>query len=93
MNREIISAGAGGIYPLTGDVESQAGSQTVSVVGLQAVPIQQIPLNGGEVLAYNPNLHSWKPTLRATIQVDGVSVSDDYLITVDVPKPVLVNGA
>lgn len=90
MNREIYP---GGIYPLTGDVESQAGNQPVTVVGLQGIPVEQTFFDGGEYLEYNPNTHQWEPTLRASIQVNNITVSDDYLITVNVPKMVLVNGS
>ena len=85
--------GGAGIYPLAGDVQSTAGNQTVTVVGIQNIPILQAFLNGGEVLGYNPNTRQWMPTLRAAIQVDNVTVSDDYIITVNVPKMVLVNGS
>lgn len=94
MNREIAIPGGAGIYPLTGDVASTAGNPSVRVTGLQGVPIASDPsFQGGEELQYNANTHSWTPTLRAAIQVNNVTVSDDYIIAVNVPKSVLVNGA
>lgn len=90
MNREVFP---GGVYPLTGDVVSQAGHTTVQVVGLLGVPITSTFLNGGEVLEYNPNTNNWEPILRAAIQVNGITVSDDPLIAVNVSKPILVNGS
>lgn len=90
MNREIWP---GGVYPLAGDVQSTAGNPTVTVVGLQSVPVSAISMDGGEILEYSIASHAWKPTLRASIQVDRVTVSDDYLITVNVAKPIFVNGA
>jgi hypothetical protein len=93
MNREIVIPGGAGVYPLTGDVLSQAGNPTVQVVGLRGIPVADSFLNGGEVLEYNVNTHSWEPVLRAAIQVNGITVSDDYIITVNVQKSVLVNGS
>lgn len=90
MNREIYP---GGLYPLQGDVVSQAGNTTVQVVGLQNIPIGNGTLLGGAVLAYNANSNNWEPTLDASIQVNSVTVSDDPLIAVNVAKPILVNGA
>lgn len=93
MNREIVIPGGAGIYPLTGDVLSQAGNQLVTVVGIQGRPILNTFLDGGEVLEYNINTNQWTPTLRAAIQVNNVTASDDYLITVNVAEMVLVNGS
>jgi len=93
MNREIVIPGGAGVYPLTGDVVSQAGNATVQVSGLRGVPITNTFLDGGEVLEYNVNTNNWEPTLRAAIQVNNVTVSDDYIITVNVPKMALVNGS
>lgn len=90
MNRESFP---GGVYPLIGDVVSQAGNSTVQVVGLLGVPITSTFLNGGEVLEYNPNTNNWEPILRADIQVNSLTASDDPLISVNVIKPILVNGA
>jgi hypothetical protein len=92
MNREIIIPGGVGVYPLTGDVTSQAGNAPVKVTGLQGISIAVVELDGGEALQYNTNERQWVPTLRAAIQVDNVTVSDDYIVTVNLPKPILVNG-
>lgn len=93
MNREIVLAGGGaGVYPLTGDVTSNAGVAPVRVTGLQSVPIAVTGFQGGEVMEYDINTNNWTPTLRAAIQVNNVTVSDDYLITVNLSKPILVNG-
>ena len=62
MNRE-IATGASTIYPLQGDVRSQAGNQNVEVVGIISVPITQDPLLDGEVLEYDAVTNSWVPTL------------------------------
>lgn len=91
MNREC--AFPGGIYPLVGDVQSTAGNQTVTVTGLQNVSIATPFVGGGEVLEYDVNSHTWIPTLRAAIQVNNITVSDDGLMSVNVPKQALVNGS
>lgn len=92
MNREIVVPGGAGIYPLAGDVASQAGNRLVTVIGIQGIPVLNTLFSGGEVLEYNPNTNQWTPTLRAALQVNNVTLSDDYLITINVPKMVLVNG-
>lgn len=92
MNREVVGGGGASIYPLTGDVLSTPGSPTVTVVGLQNIPVVQKFLTGGEYLEYNISSNSWLPTLRASIQVNGVTVSDDYEISVNTGSGVSVNG-
>lgn len=93
LNREIAIPGGAGIYPLAGDVASTAGNPKVQVTGLQGVQIAQPGFQGGENLEYDINSNQWVPTLRAAIQVNNTTVSDDYIITVNVPKSILVNGA
>jgi hypothetical protein len=91
MNREVIIPGGAGVYPLTGDVLSSAGSPTVTVVGIRSIPVQSgVPLPGA-VLTYNQNDNQWEPTQRACIQVNGISVSDDYFIAVNAHN-VAING-
>jgi hypothetical protein len=90
MNREIFPAV---LYPLVGDVQSQAGNQAVEVVGILSVPIVQSLNLSGQVLEYNLAQNSWVPTLRASIQVNGMTVSDDYLVSINVVKEILVNGS
>lgn len=81
-----------GIYPLVGDVTSTAGSPNVTVTGLQNIPVQDTFFQGGEVLTYDPNTNNWTPLLRASIQINNVTISDDALVSVNVPKEILVNG-
>jgi len=83
MNREIVIPGGAGVYPLTGDVQSSAGSPTVRVTGLQGLPIESIVPDPGAVLTFNQNNAEWEPIQRACIQVNGISVSDDYDISVN----------
>jgi hypothetical protein len=89
MNREVTSS----LWPLSGDVFSQAGSDIVKVTGLQGIPVKQVFLVGGEELIFDVNSNSWIPTIRAIIQVNNVTISDDAYISVNVLKPILVNGA
>lgn len=93
MNRELVVPGGAGVYPLTGDVESEAGSATVTVVGLQGRTVTDPFLQGGENLQYNGTSNEWVPTLRASILVNGVPASDDYTMTVNVSRPIKINGA
>lgn len=92
MNRETFP---GGIYPLQGDVQSQAGASKVAVVGLQNTPVVSAPPIDQDKLVYQLTAGAWVPTPdpNTSILVNGVSVSDDYLVTVNSPKQILVNGA
>ncbi len=92
MNREIVGE-SGKIYPLQGDVTSQAGNQFVTVTGIQSIPVNDTLLSGGEILEYNPNSNNWEPTIHAAILVNSSALSDDYTIQVNVIDPVLINGA
>ena len=47
MNREIYP---GGLYPLIGDVESQAGDNSVKVTGLQGIPLVNTPPDDRQVI-------------------------------------------
>jgi len=89
MNREITSS----LWPLTGDVDAEAGNTLVRVIGIQGRTVDNPTLFGGEHIAYDPVTNHWIPFLEATIQVNGMTVSDDPYISVNVPKPVLVNGS
>jgi hypothetical protein len=91
MNREIVIPGGAGVYPLTGDVQSTAGSSTVRVVGLQGLPLENIIPNPGAFLVFNQNNAEWEPIQRACIQVNGLTVSDDYDMSVNATH-VSVNG-
>ena len=58
MNREIATGGAS-IYPLNGDVASAAGSNVVTVIGLQGIPVTHSFPVGGEILTYDLASNSW----------------------------------
>ena len=84
MNREIVLAGGGaGVYPLQGDVTSTAGNSAVRVTGLQGIPIEGgiIPPAGAK-LVYNQNVNQWQPLALATILINLIPISDDYIMTV-----------
>lgn len=95
MNREIFP---GGVYPLQGDVQSTAGSSTVTVTGIQNIPVSTVPPTDGQVLQFSAASVQYGPAnvpLNQSIQVNGVAVSDDCSIFVNVPGlhgQVLING-
>ena len=89
MNREIVIPNV--LYPLTGDVQSTAGSPQVRVTGIQGLPVQFIVPDPGAFLTFNQNNAEWEPIQRACIQVNGLTVSDDYDISVNADH-VSVNG-
>lgn len=89
MNREITS----NLWPLSGDVFTQAGSVDVTVTGLNNIPLESVTLAGGEAIVFDPNVASWTPRLQACIQVNNITISDDPYVSVNVAKPVLINGA
>lgn len=81
MNREIFP---GGVYPLQGDVTSQAGSDQVTVVGIQNVPVASTPPVPGQVLIAGTGGYA-PGTLPAnqTVQVNGTGLSDDFDVAVN----------
>jgi hypothetical protein len=87
MNREIVMPGGAGIYPLTGDVTSVAGSPRVTVTGIQNVPVSASPPGSANNLQYDANTNQWTPTAIACVAVDGVVVSYDYVIAVNATNP------
>jgi hypothetical protein len=91
MNREIAIPGGAGVYPLTGDVTSTAGNSTVTVVGIQNIPVQSGVPNIASVLTYNQNVNQWQPIERSSIQVNLLPVSDDYWMSVNATN-VKLNG-
>jgi hypothetical protein len=89
MNREVTS----NLWPLTGDVSTEAGSTSVTVTGINSIPVEAVTMQGGEAIVFDPNVASWTPRLQAVIQVNNVTISDDPYVSVNVVKPILVNGA
>lgn len=93
MNREIYPSS---VYPITGDVVSTAGTAPVKVTGLQGVPVINPFLTGGlfggQTLQFNTVNRGWTATLIASIQINNVTVSDDYSVSVNAIKQIKVNG-
>lgn len=83
MNRELVIPGGSGTYPLQGDVQSTAGNANVTVIGIQNTPVESTTLDSGAFLEYNQNTNQWQPILRACIQCNGLTISDDYDISVN----------
>lgn len=98
-NRETFPANQS---PLKGDVSGAAGATTVTVTGLQRIPVKAvIPLNGN-VLTYVAANGDWEPaggsSGNQSILINGLGYSDDYDIAVNLilgisSSPTLVNGS
>ena len=97
-NRETYPASQS---PLLGDVSGAAGATTVTVTGLQKIPVQASSPSNGNVLTYNSALNVWQPaggsSQNQSILVNSNGVSDDYDIGVNLilgisKSPTLVNG-
>lgn len=68
-NRETFPAAQS---PLTGDLDGGAGDTTVTVVGLQTIPIDPTPPTDEETLVFDAQLGlqgQWTPRLDANISV------------------------
>jgi hypothetical protein len=90
MNRQIYPQV---LSPLMGDAISTPGSNLVTVVGIQTTPVvRPASFRGGEVIEYNINTGFYTPILRACIQVNNLTVSDDYDIAINQITGLLVNG-
>lgn len=89
MNREIYP---GGIYPLQGDVLSQAGNNLVAISKLQGTSLNANSPTPGTYLIFDGVSWSPRQPWNNSVEVNGISISDDFDITVNVIKPVLVNG-
>lgn len=91
MNRVIYPASS---YPLSGDVQSQPGSPSTAVVGIQGVPVTQVTLGGGEVLTYDGTVGAWVPKQLAiaTVTSLGVIQPDGTTITID-PATGIISSA
>ncbi len=89
-NRQVYPAANS---PLQGDVISTPGSNLVKVVGIQSTPVDQITFSGGEIIEYNLNVGRYQPILRACVQVNNLTVSTDYDLSVNTPTGLQVNGS
>jgi hypothetical protein len=88
MNREITS----NLWPLSGDVSTQAGSILVTVTGLQNIPVEKVVMSGGEELFYNITTNQWEPSIESVLFVNSRPMGDDPYMSVNVAKIAHVNG-
>jgi hypothetical protein len=79
------------LFPLRGDVSAEAGDTSVTVVGIQTTPVDPTaPTQGQSLIAVNG---VWTPeSVGAAIMVEGIPVSDDYEIGVEI-SPVGTTGS
>lgn len=96
-NRETYPASQS---PLAGDISGAAGQTLVTVVGIQTVPVDPTLPTDQQKLVYEASTGMWTPATDAneSIQVNGIPISDDYDIGVNLilgttNSPVLINGA
>ena len=83
-NRETYPAS---LFPLRGDVSAEAGAISVTVVGIQNVPVDAPinPTDDGKVptfVAVDGRIE-WRVGSGSIVAVNGVGVSSDYLILTD----------
>lgn len=93
-NRETYPAAQS---PLTGDVSGPAGASSVTVVGLQAVPVAAITPTDQDKLTFQAANGDWEPTADGNASVTigtfataggvttskGKTISDDYAFSVN----------
>ena len=88
--------------PLRGDVSGAAGATTVTVTGLQTIPVKSGTPSDQQVLTYIAADGQWEASSNSSanrsIEVNGIVLSDDYDIGVNLVlgttnSPVLVNGS
>lgn len=93
-NRQVFPAS---LFPLRGDVSAEAGATSVTVVGIQTIPVISGTPSGPYTLSFVNG--AWTPVpIDTSIQVNGAPMSDDYDIAVNRPlgpasTPVKVNGS
>jgi hypothetical protein len=84
MNRETYPAS---LFPLRGDLSAEAGATTVKVIGIQTFPIDAPvnPADDGKVPTFvaADGRIEWRVGGGSTVSVNGVGVSNDYLILAD----------
>jgi hypothetical protein len=85
------------LFPLRGDLSAEAGAVSVTVTGIQATPVVATAPSDGQVLIAESGVWTLQ-TLDSSILINGIPVSDDYDIGVNLTlgissSPVLVNGA
>lgn len=80
MNRESAIPGGAGVYPLAGDVLSQAGNSLVTVIGLRSIPI--LPSNpvDQQVLVYTEATNAWGPGNIPLLETNGTPNGSQILL-------------
>jgi hypothetical protein len=96
MNREITGGGGATIYPLVGDVTSVAGNTTVSVTGIQGIPVPPQFPTGGEVLTYDGpsntlNLIAPATPATVTLETNGTLNSTQSLLNLQAGTNITMN--
>jgi hypothetical protein len=91
MNREIYP---GSIYPLMGDVVSTAGVNKVTVAALRNITLDFTTPDDGAAIVYDADSGQFKArvTSSVAIMVNSEASSDDYIVSVNVARPIKVNG-
>jgi len=73
-NRQVFPSS---LFPLRGDVSAEAGATSVTVVGIQNIPVISGTPAGPYILAYVNG--AWTPILlNGCVMCEGVPVSGDY---------------
>jgi hypothetical protein len=87
------------VYPLDGDVESLTGGDTLTVVGIQRVPVVPTAPTDQQSIVFQASVGTgeYVPTFspfNRSLQVNGVGVSDDYWLFINfVDTEIQVNSS
>jgi hypothetical protein len=91
------------VYPDTGDVTSATGDSSLVVTGIQRVPVEAVTPLDQQSIVFQASVGTgeYVPTyspFNRSVQVNGVAVSDDYWIAVNLSlgpasTPVSLNGS
>lgn len=90
-NRETYPAS---MSPMVGDAVAGAGARRISVVGIQGIPVSSTSPSDQQLLRYDAATNQWVPSddTNSAIYVNGVPVSDDYLVYVNAAPRITING-
>jgi hypothetical protein len=83
MNREIVGGGGAVVYPLTGDVTSTAGNPSVTVTGIQNIPVIASFPTDKEVLTYDGSSNTMSlqtPAPQVEFETNGTPNSTQTLL-------------
>lgn len=85
MNREIVGGGGAVVYPLTGDVTSTAGNPSVTVTGIQNIPVIASFPTDKEVLTYDGSSNTMSlqvPAPQVEFETNGTPNSTQTLLNI-----------